>query len=183
MNKLFSLLLFISFSKAIDIPIGPKFVQQNQHTAFFFVGESSLISDCSLAKEDLKCRFSFNDKNNRDEFFDVSYLSLPARTRPLLHDLQALYRQWENESISTDILGRLTLTRNDDLHALEQLIQELQTEPLQERVLYLRSDTRDAPAYFYSGTRARAIFEIFRKNLSNSTLKAPSEERNEKPSA
>ncbi len=164
------------------MPLESKFVQQNQHWAFFFSGTNSLQTECTLSREDQDCDFIFEDSSHHKDKFTVLYNELAIHQSSLLHDLKNLYQTWQNESILTDVFGRISLTRANDLDALAQIIHELEVEPLQERVLMLRNDSRDMSAYFYSSSRAQKVYALFRKNLASRPV-TPPPENNVQPSA
>lgn len=167
MTSIYSLILFIFTNVAWtqDVSIPSKYVQQNQHAAFFFVGENSLISHCSLSVHDMDCLFLFEDDAGNKKNFSVSYEKLKIAHTQLVESLKKLRDSWLVKYPFGGLKNVIFLTRADDFAALEQIINELETEQLPLRVLLLQKNTRKDAAYIYSNKRAREIFAVFQKHL------------------
>lgn len=162
-----ALILFITLLNAQEIALGPQFAQQSQHWSYFFSGPNSLQSECVLAAPDMDCRFTFENASGHSESFTILYVDLKNKHQKLAQGLHALDQQWEQESLLTDLWGRLLFLRASDRESLQQIIGELQKESLEERVLMPSNNTRPMSAYFYSQKRAQAVYEVFRRSLSN----------------
>lgn len=154
---------FVASAQEILIPSG--YVQQNQHTAFFVSLENNLTSQCSLADVDQWCEFEFED-NRHDKFLlRVPYLELAAIHAPLLESLKKLKASWNERFPLGPLRNFIFLTRENDSQALDQLIAELEAEPLPLRVLQPQNHTRPLSAYIYSRKKAQEIFALFQHYL------------------
>ena len=156
---------FVNWAPAQDISIPSNYVQQNQHTAFFFTGENSLITHCSLSIYDMDCLFLFEDDSGNKKQFRTPYERLKTFNTQLISALKKLKDSWLTKYPLGGFKSFLFVTRADDFAALEQIIDELETEKLHLRVLLPKKNTRKDAAYIYSNKRANEIFTVFQKQL------------------
>lgn len=167
MVRIFSLILLVCVNSAWgqDIPIPENYVQQNQHTAFFFVGENSLTSQCSLSVHDMDCLFQFEDDHGNKQQFRTPYEQLKVAHTQIVKSLKKLRDSWLIKYPFGGLKSVIFSTRDDDIAALEQMITELENEALPLRALQTKKDTRKEAAYIYSSQRAHEIYAVFQKHL------------------
>lgn len=166
---IYILLVTFQFIMAQDIPIPSSYVQQNQHNAVLFLSDNgeSLSCECSLSKEDKDCRFDFVYGDDNKTSIDVSYFELNSIHSTLLESLRKLKSEWSLSHPTNGFYGSVAFLRKFDHEALDQLILELQTEPLPLRVLLPEHEKRPATPVFNNRELTLRVMMIFKTHLGD----------------
>lgn len=155
------------------------YVNQTQHTSFFFFGNAgeSLISNCVLEEnpsEDMAlipdqkgfCYFGFDKKDGQNETsLRVSFDELKNIHENLIKDLESYtYELLENHP--PNILQKVFLFRDNDYELLEQFVVNLKNEPLPYRALFKKNfQEKDDTPQFFSKSIVKDLMSIFHKHL------------------
>lgn len=144
-----------------------QYVQQNQHNAFYLfnINGESITSECYLTDplEMSKCYFEFNDDDKTRHTYSVPFVRLYEIQKPLLEDLKALQKEWLENYPPDGWTSFLHPFRKNTHQALDQLINEIETESLPFRTFITERnyDRQDIP-YMYDSELTERVWDIFK---------------------
>ena len=146
------------------IPAG--FLQQNTHSSSLMSGDNKITTDCSFFRNANICRFMFENKDGFTSEISVPYAKLEALTAEIIDGLYDLKSDWETV-YSTKGIFKVHPTRGEDHKNLQLLIEDLENESLQFRVLQPEFELRKTPTYIYNKDRAEQIFAVIWQLIQN----------------
>lgn len=174
MKKTFIAILVLSFSfrsQAFsfanqDRVIPEGFLQQSMHSSSLVAGDNNITTDCSFFRGANICRFMFENKDGFISEISVPYARLETLSGQIIDGLYDLKSEWEIV-YSTKGVFKMHPTRGEDHKNLQLLIEDLEDESLEFRVLQPEFELRKTSTYIYNKDRAEQIFAVIWQLIRN----------------